>query len=132
MDDSADAAPEAAATESVAPLQSAVDGGAEAGAAPKHPLPAGAPFGAAELATAIAVLRAAAADEALLGHSSLRELRTAVQPIIKRQRDRMYDGKANAASYHSEKSKSLREKAQRTLDRKNDQIYVNKTRLRGE
>ena len=105
---------------------------ASSAALPKHVLPAGAPFSAADLATAVAVLRAAAADEGLLGHASLRELRTAIQPVIKRQRDRMYEGKASAAHYQSDKSKSLREKAQRTLDRRNDQIYVNKTRLRGE
>ena len=99
--------------------------------ATKHALPSGVPFSADQLATAIAVLRAAAADEVLLGHPSMRDLRTAMQPIFNRQREKMFAGKASSAEYHSDKSKALREKAQRTLDKRNDQIYVNKTRLRG-
>ena len=110
---------------------SAAGGSLEVARGSKHALPAGTPFSAEDLTVAVSVVRAAANDEVLLSHPSMRDLRTSIQPIFKRQRDKMFDGKASSADYHSEKSKSLREKAQRTLDKRNDQIYVNKTRLRG-
>jgi len=95
-------------------------------------LPADAPFTAAEVETALGVVRGLARDLALFDAHALRELRKAMEPLVAYQLEKRYGRDALEFKNHEAKAKRRREVTQQQQRRANDRKLIDSRRLRAE
>lgn len=87
------------------------------------------PFTDAELLTALKVVAALGKDPALYRSKPLRGLRVALAPLVQAAQAQMFEG-SSAASYREERSAKRSASARRTLEKRRDAEYLQKTALR--